>query len=53
MNNKFSNGGISAREYLPNLDKLKFICAIIVAFCHSANLEMYGKTWLSKLKEII
>lgn len=53
MDNKFSMGGTSTQKYLPNLDILKFVCAIIVVFYHTANLEVYGKTSLSNLREII
>ena len=54
MDNKFSmGGGTSTQKYLPNLDILKFVCAIIVVFYHTANLEVYGKTSLSNLREII
>lgn len=53
MDNKFSMGGTSTQKYLPNLDILKFVCAIIVVFYYTANLEVYGKTSLSNLREII
>lgn len=51
MDNKFSRGGTSTQNYLPNLDILKFVCAIIVVFYHTANLEVYGKTSLSNLRD--
>lgn len=50
MDNKFSMGGTSTQKYLPNLDILKFVCAIIVVFYHTANLEVYGKNIVIKFE---
>lgn len=43
MDNKFSMGGTSTQKYLPNLDILKFVCAIIVVFIIPQTLRCMEK----------
>lgn len=51
-----SRGGVkstSISEHLPNLDILKYICAMLVVFYHTANLQVYEQELLGEWENII
>lgn len=56
MKRRNLRGGVKSvpiSEYLPSFDILKFICAMIVVFYHTANLGVYEQEYLGKLKTLI